>query len=207
MKVIDITGQRFNRWTVIRRLENTTKGQARWFVKCDCGKTAIRPSNGLIYGRSKSCGCLRNETTLARSTKHHNSSNSYISPTYHSWAGMKARCDNPEQSHYKHYGGRGITYDPRWSDFANFYADMGDKPKGYTLDRIDVNGNYEMSNCKWATRKQQARNKTTTRFIEFNGVTRCLQEWAEILGVSQATLRERLDKWPIEKALTHPKMH
>lgn len=126
-------------------------------------------------------------------------------PEYESWRGMKERCYNPNNKRYEDYGGKGIKVCARWKDFSNFYADMGDRPKGTTLDRYpDKYGNYEPSNCRWGTEQEQVRNKTNNVLITFNGQTKCMAEWAEFYNLEYATLKCRLRryKWPIEKALT-----
>ncbi len=128
-----------------------------------------------------------------------------ISPTYHSWAGMTARCTNEGHRNYALYGGRGITVCDRWLSFPNFLADMGEKPRGLSLDRIDGNGNYEPSNCRWATATEQARNRSNTRTLTLNGETRPLAEWAERTGIHPATLSDRVHHgWTDERALTEP---
>lgn len=130
------------------------------------------------------------------------------SPEYFSWKNAKARCNDPDQSAYEHYGGRGIRMCQRWTDsFVAFYRDMGPRPSPrHSLDRIDFNGNYEPSNCRWATMKEQANNTRYVRWITFNGQTKTLSEWAASAGCSVQALHRRLDihHWPLERALTTP---
>jgi hypothetical protein len=204
MKVIDITGQKFNRWTVIKRVENDSKGHAKWLCQCDCGNYGTHNSTRLMQEYTKSCGCFKNDNP---SNYRHGHAQKRISPTYNTWAGMKARCTDPKNQAYKHYGARGIKVCERWMTFANFLEDMGEKPEGTSLDRIDHSGDYCKENCKWSTHLEQARNKRSNRNISFNGETLCLMEWAERLGLNVSSLAERLDKWPLEKALTTPKLH
>jgi hypothetical protein len=138
-----------------------------------------------------SCGCANVESIIARNTKHGHTTNG-ISPTYHSWAGMKARCLNPSHSHYRYYGERGITVCDRWQSFATFLADMGKKPRGRSLDRIDNDGPYSPENCHWATPKEQARNKRNSRLLTKDGVTKTIAEWSELLSIHPATISDRL---------------
>ena len=128
------------------------------------------------------------------------------SKVYNVWCLMKQRCLNPNNKSYPNYGGRGIQVCDRWLEFANFYEDMGKPSDGMTLERIDNNGNYDPTNCKWATRKEQSNNQQHTRLIEFNGETYSVSEWARKLGLSQATLNSRLNRygWSISRALTTP---
>ena len=141
-----------------------------------------------------------------RSTTH----NMSTSPEYKSWAGMKRRCDNPNQTAYERYGGRGITYEKSWKYFENFIKDMGRMPKAnMELDRIDNDGNYCKENCRWATRKEQTRNRggaRATRLYEFNGKTMCIADWAKEIGITPQSLQKRLNKgWPLELALSPEK--
>ena len=126
-------------------------------------------------------------------------------PAYKSWANMLQRCTNPNNPAFADYGGRGITCCVRWETFAYFYADMGDRPPGLTLERIDNERGYEPGNCRWATRAEQNRNRRGRRLLTHNGETLRISEWAQRLGIAEPKLRERLDKgWPLELALTLP---
>jgi hypothetical protein len=124
-------------------------------------------------------------------------------PIHKTWVQMRGRCLNKNSPDYPYYGGRGISVCERWNIFENFYADMGEKPSPKsTIDRIDVNGNYEPGNCRWASRAMQSKNTRRCRFIEFNGQRMIIADWARQLGIGHQTLRERLEKWPLERALT-----
>lgn len=125
------------------------------------------------------------------------------SKTYKSWSTMRERCTNPKKSSFKDYGGRGINVCDRWSTFENFYADMGDRPRGMTLERVNPDGNYEPNNCKWASSHEQARNKRSNRRITFNGETRIISDWDKALGFSKGVISNRLKRgWSIQEALT-----
>lgn len=203
-KFIDLTGQRFGRLTVIKKLGHRGK-HILWLCVCDCGTERAVASTHLRSGHSQSCGCLQKEHTVA-SSKTHGMSNTRI---YREYASMKRRCDNPNVQDYSHYGGRGITICEEWrNDFMAFYnwAMANGYRDDLTIDRIDFNGNYEPSNCRWATMKEQANNTRRNSFLEFNGETKTVKQWAEIVGIRYGTLVARLNDygWSVEKALTTP---
>lgn len=143
----------------------------------------------------------------ARNYRHGYKTAGRYAPEYAIWNNLIARCTNPNNSKYARYGGRGITVCDRWAkDFVNFLDDMGRRPSpDHSIDRIDNDGGYTLANCRWATRKEQCRNRASSRFIEFGGASRTAAEWAEIIGVSQTTLHARLKSgWTIERALSQP---
>lgn len=153
-----LTGQTFGRLSVLERY-GSRKGRVNWLCRCECGKLHEAVSHALTSGHTKSCGCWKDERNASTEPTHgHASRKTGLSPTYQSWRGMWTRCTNPNVKSYKDYGGRGVQICERWKDFGNFLADMGERPDGRTLDRINVHGNYEPSNCRWATRKEQAMN-------------------------------------------------
>lgn len=126
------------------------------------------------------------------------------SKTYLAWRNMRNRCTMPALPEYKHYGGRGITYDPAWIDFNAFLADMGECPDMFTIDRIDVNGDYTKENCRWVSRTENQRNQRRAKMITWNGQTKHFIEWAAELGLNPDTLRSRVFRhnWPLERAMT-----
>jgi hypothetical protein len=201
-RAIDLTGCQSGRLTVISRAENSIRGQARWNCVCACGNKRIVASASLVKKTTKSCGCLMREIVSKLNRTH----GMRKTPIYGAWFSMKHRCLNPNNPFYHHYGGRGISVCPRWlENFENFLEDMGDRPEGMSLDRIDVNGNYEPGNCRWATWKEQQNNRRDNRFIEFNRKTQSLAAWGRELGIHEDTLRWRLKTgWSVEKAFTTP---
>lgn len=151
-------GREFNRWTVVKEAEKTKCGQPAWECVCVCGNKGIIDGNSIRRGLSKSCGCLNREKLKKRKT--HGMSRT---PTYDVWAKMISRCNNPKDFDYQEWGGRGITVCAQWLDFPKFFSDMGTKPEKLTIDRIDNDGNYEIGNCRWATRTEQNRNQRTKK--------------------------------------------
>lgn len=160
--MLDRRGEVYGRLTVHQFVGLTKHQVSRWECLCVCGKTTIVSSNNLVSGSIVSCGCYRYEMQNSVNVRHGNSRVSrghHITPEYRIWRGMKSRCLNPKNPKYPSYGGRGITICQRWLTFENFLADMGKRPEGLSIDRMDNESNYEPGNCRWATAKEQANNR------------------------------------------------
>lgn len=198
---VDLSGKRFGRLTIIEK-QPESKIKIKWICKCDCGNYAIVFGSSLKTGNTRSCGCLKMEGGRDGKITHGQSD----TPTYKSWSDMKSRCSNSRKKDYMDYGGRGIKVCDRWlNSFSLFLEDMGTRPPGTTLDRIDVNGDYSPENCRWATAKQQQRNKRNNNNVVFRGRSRSLAEWAEGLRMPYDVLRYRLKAgWTPEEAFTIP---
>ena len=202
----DLTGMRFGKLIAVSSVPYFRHRKRGWVCKCDCGNTHTVATQLLKDGRVQSCGCLHRQPITGSATfTHGHAPRGKISPTYITWENMKARCFNPRNNHYKDYGGRGITVCDRWLKFENFLSDMGPKPFGLSIERMNNNGNYEPSNCKWATRQEQAHNTRRNRWITFKGERLRFSEWAQRLGITYTSLYRRLKLWPLDKALTQPK--
>ncbi len=187
-----VPGQKTGRLTVLARAGNSGSN-AVWNCICDCGKTCIVTKN------AKSCGCLQAERVIVVNTTHGMTD----SPTHKSWHSMIDRCTLPSHKSYNSYGGRGIVVCDRWRKFENFFADMGKRPFGKTLDRIDVNGNYELVNCRWATHREQSENRRPKQCITHNGETLTIAKWSTITGLSPQLIRWRIKSgWLPDVALT-----
>lgn len=157
-------GDKFDRLTIIEEVQNPNSKNVRFFLcSCSCGNTKIVGLSHLNHGHTKSCGCYKKDVVRDRSETHGLSKHSL----YKTWVSMKERCLNPNHKFYKNYGGRGIKVCDRWiNSFPNFLLDMGDRPNGFTLDRINNDGNYEPSNCRWATKIEQINNRRNTKLVK-----------------------------------------
>jgi hypothetical protein len=186
----------FDRFSKLTAIRQAPSPRNKWLCKCDCGCETIVFANNLVRGHSTSCGCSAREAV----TTHGKSA----SREYRSWINMKTRCELPGTPYYKFYGERGISVCERWrSSFENFLADMGPRPDGHSVDRIDVNGNYEPQNCRWATNKTQHRNTRRQHIVTLGGQEMTLAEAVEKTGLLYNTVLYRLKRgWSIDRALT-----
>lgn len=181
-------GERYGRIVVM-----SVPSKGRLIVKCDCGNEKNVPLGSLTMGHVQSCGCLALDILRNRNRVHDHAARDTKNPTYISWSNMICRCNNPNRQFWHRYGGRGIEVCKKWKWFPNFLEDMGPRPHGHTLDRIDSNKNYEPSNCRWAPSKTQARNTSRT--------LRCcdgtpLIDWTEKYGITKSQINyRRIDGW------------
>lgn len=202
-KLIDLTGKRFGKLTVLSRAENSKANTAKWLCRCDCGNTCIVYGSSLRRGQTQSCGCLRGDRNMERST--HGMRKTRL---YGVWNNMRRRCYEPTTKSFKDYGGRGIKVCDEWLEPEAFFdwAKASGYAEGLTIERIDVNGNYEPSNCKWITKAEQARNKTNSFMVEIDGESKCLHQWCDEMGIDYHLVYARMKRlgWDAKKALTTP---
>lgn len=210
----DLSGQKFGRLTVVcRDIEYTdSAGASRYKYKCvcDCGNYTWATPYQLKGGGIRSCGCLHKESAAkqGKANAKHGGNRRNVpykeKRLYSIWSGMKQRCENPNSDSYPNYGGRGIKICEEWRDFANFQKWSLDNgySENLSIDRIDYNGNYEPNNCRWATKLVQANNTRTNRFVNINGTSHTVADWARISGVKAATILARLERgWDTEDAV------
>ena len=199
-KFIDLTGKRFGMLTVMERVPvEVCSGRNQgvlWICKCDCGKTTKMRAGELKRRILPNCGCYLHNFRVkgGKKNKKHGKKNTRL---YGIYMNMKARCNNPNEDNYFRYGGRGIKVCDEWlNDFMNFYT--WSMKNGYqdnlTIDRINNDGDYEPSNCRWATTKQQANNRRTNKFIEYNGETHTISEWSDILNIPKHKMYKQIKK-------------
>lgn len=203
--VKDLTGLRSGRWTVVGHIGMIRPKFRAWLCRCDCGTERNVKTVELTSGRSKSCGCRKSILIADGGQAKHGQS---YAPDFQVWKGMIARCHNPKSKDFRNYGGRGITVCDRWRESPQaFFDDMGPRPTPrHSIDRFpDNDGNYEPGNCRWATTKEQASNRRSSRHIEHEGVTRTLSEWAEHVGLRIDTLHQRLGLgWDFARSIGTP---
>lgn len=204
-KMIDRTGMRYGRLLVLGKGENYIRpngqyGSTTWRCQCQCGNVVSVTSTRLATGATTSCGCWFREQLGNRRRTHGLSK----TPEYKIWKGMKNRCFNQNDPGYLKYGARGISVDPVWMDFERFYRDMGPRPSpDYSIDRIDNNGNYEPSNCRWASRTEQMSNRQNTTWVTYQGRRMSVPELSRLSGLSIDVLHVRIKRgWPEDQLLT-----
>lgn len=184
----DMTGMVFGRLSVIQLHAGSSSSAIRWECICECGKDALVLGSLLRSGMTRSCGCYRDDRIRATTSTHGKSN----TKEYGIWQQAKNRCFSPTVKGYAYYGSRGITMCDEWrDDFMAFFRDMGPCPDGLSLERVNNDGNYEKSNCKWATKSEQARNTRAATFITHDGLTLSLPAWAERTGIKYKTLHLR----------------
>ncbi len=197
----DISGERFGRLVVLG-LSGKRGLMYNWYCNCDCGRVVKVSFSNLRGGGTRSCGCLSIEVK----TKHGNASRRGWSGTYRTWKSMRTRCLSVNNPGYHNYGGRGIKICDRWLySFQNFLEDMGERPDGLSIERIDNNGHYCPQNCRWADKKEQANNTRLNYLIEHNGLTMNITQWAEHIGVKRHVIEGRIRLgWPTAAVLKTP---
>jgi|ERR1035437_1728445 hypothetical protein len=205
-KLIDLTGQPFNRLTVLKRIKKIPD-QTHWECVCTCGNIVVVKADHLKSGHTRSCGCLQSEAASDANMTHGHSIGKQRTHEFSCWIHMRNRCSNPKHKNWHRYGGRGITVCDDWENsYEDFFDHIGPAPsRKHSIERIDTDGNYEPGNVCWATQKEQANNMHTNRKIEFKGETKNLSQWADIYNISPSVVRSRLViGWDIGRALTEP---
>lgn len=209
----DLNGMRFGKLTVLKQ-EESKSGQKRWLCQCDCGNFRIVYETKLLNNWIKTCcvDCIEKKVEKmvinGKTFYRHGMSGT---PLHKKWCGMKIRCYQKNSNGYENYGGRGIRICDEWigeNGFQNFYDWSMDNGymDGLTIDRIDVNGNYEPSNCRWVTQKEQDNNKRTNHYLEYNGEIKTIAQWSRDTGINKNTIKSRIEKygWSVEETLTIP---
>jgi hypothetical protein len=204
--LIDLTGRKFGRLRVIKRTENN-KNEPQWLCQCDCGKAIITRGWSLRSGHTQSCGCQHIDKAREANKTH----GDYRKRLYHIWIAMLSRCESKGLKSTRltrNYRDRGIRVCPEWHDYETFkvWAMANGYADNLSIDRIDNNGNYEPSNCRWATYNEQNYNRRCNVYLTYDGKTMTTKQWAKYLGIKYNTLVGRLTtkKWPVEKALSTP---
>lgn len=199
--MLNHSGKTFGRLTVLNYAGRNKYNFPLWKCHCSCGNITIVVGSSLSSNLTKSCGCLKREVIGSLRRSHGMSG----TREHLAWQDMRRRCSQVDRPEWIHYGGRGITICKRWGNFANFLKDMGKCPPGYTLERKNNDGPYSKRNCIWASRKTQSRNTRRNIKITYQGVTRIMVEWAEIMGLDYGCLKYRIKHgWSVEKALMTP---
>lgn len=191
-------GSLFGRLRVI----GVSRPDSRISCLCSCGGEVLVSPGDLVTGNTKSCGCFKLDEARQRLRTH----GCLPKDVFKIWMHMKDRCLNPNNSDWSNYGGRGVTICPSWMSFAQFRDDMGPRPsREYSIDRIDNTQGYHKGNCRWATKKQQNRNRRSSRLETLNGVTKTLADWADHFGIAYGTMHSRMQRWGcLKKAISRP---
>ena len=196
MRNVNRIGQQYGRLVVFEK-SGVRGGGRLWICRCECGNEIIVQGNNLHSGNTQSCGCSRKPIN-----KTHGLTGTSI---YNIWRQMIQSCTNPKASSYDRYGAKGINVCDHWRAFANFYADMGDRPEGMSIDRINSSGDYEPGNCQWSTPTEQNRNRSSNRMETLWGKTQSLADWADELNIDYQLVHRRIrDGWNVQTALTTP---
>lgn len=205
-KFHDLRGEKYGRLEPYFPIKRN--GRTYWFCHCDCGNEKIVSSGNLVSGQVKSCGCLQKEKASERIADANKTHGMFGTRLYRIWSGMVTRCENPNHPYYGRYGGRGIRICPEWrEDNSRFFewANSSGYADGLTIDRINNDGNYEPSNCRWIPDDEQQRNRSSCHFVKIGGLELSLKEWSELLNISYNTVLSRLRYgWSDFDALTKP---
>lgn len=200
-KIIDITGERFSRLTVVNFIGTDKAHHKKWKCRCDCGNEIDVLATNLLTGRTKSCGCLRSDYAKENCTNHGETG----TRLFNAWQAMIDRCQNPNHKSFNRYGGRGIKICEEWKDYVVFrsWALENGYSDELSIDRIDNNGNYEPSNCRWANWNEQNNNRSNNRILCYKGESHTVAEWSHITGIKSSTIYSRLyNGWCVELALS-----
>jgi len=201
IKASERVGHKFGKLTVLQLCGANGKGLNEFLFLCECGTQKVMTGERVFFGHTKSCGCIMKGYKGTKRT-YHGLTGTKI---YRTWRNMISRCDRPNRKDYANYGGRGIKVCERWYVLEHFLQDMGEPEEGFSIDRIDVNGNYCPENCRWATNKFQVRNRRTTLMLSYNGIDMALADWAEKVNLPYTTLFSRYKRgWPVHRILTEP---
>ncbi len=202
----EFPGSVFGRLTVLREQGRNAKQNRLWLCRCECGTEITATTARLRNGNTKSCGCLSRDHAAAKARERNYRHGMARTVEYQTWKGMIQRCTNPAAPDFACYGGRGITVCRRWLEgFENFYADMGPRPDGFSLDRIEVDGDYAPENCRWASNLRQQNNRRSNHFLTVAGKTQSIADWAREYGLSDATISGRIKRgWDADRAVTTP---
>lgn len=205
---VDVTGKRYGRLVVIGPFR-VVKKKRQWLCRCDCGVEKYVALFSLRCGRTISCGCRLREINSNGQATHGHTRGGKFSPEYRTWTAILQRCLSERNVSYPEYGGRGITVCERWRrSFESFLEDMGPKPFGMQIDRIDTNGHYEPGNCRWVSPRENNLNRRNIRWIDFDGRRQTMSDWAAEVGISAGAMSHRIARsdWTLEQALTTPRL-